>query len=85
MIPKEMKERIVRLLADIESAGLLDLVQGVYAYEIACRIVDTGCDLTGEEITKEDVSGSFLIASKPTNWGISDLAWKAFCEQRKGV
>ena len=79
---------LVRFLASIQKNGLEDLAKekAGYVWDTATRIVATGKDIecSFSEMQREfdeDTARTAQALSNPQNWGISDPAWKSFCEK----
>jgi hypothetical protein len=79
---KELKERVVKLLADIHEAGFGSLVAENHAFQTLRRIIKTGTSLPDKiKEPTEETEYCAEVFMNPINWGISDPAWKAFCEK----
>lgn len=79
---KELRDRVIFLLAAIHDAGLDELVKDNHAFQTLNVIVKTGTSLPNR--IKEPVDDTELCAqvmSNPMTWGIPGDAWLNFCEQ----
>ncbi len=78
---KQLKTRIVSLLSRIHEAGLDTLVAENHAFQTLHRIIKTGTSLPGgmrEPVENTEACAECFV--NPGYWGISDPAWKSFCE-----
>ena len=83
--------KLNRLLLGIERAGLGDVAMkgSEHAFNTAWSISGKKEDLPNtwpldEEMElaySEDTMETARVLSNPTNWGISDPAWKDFCKE----
>lgn len=79
---KELKNKVVFLLATIHSSGLGEFVKGNIAFDTLNRILTTGTSVPGKiKEPAEDTELCSEVMVNPMTWGISDPRWLDFCEQ----
>lgn len=79
---KELKNKVVFLLATIHGSGLGELVKGNIAFDTLNRILTTGTSLPDSiKEPAEETEFCAQVMVNPMTWGIADYRWLDFCEQ----